>query len=296
MKAFASPRKVLLIILGVILLMAVILIAIVMVDKIRVENNHRPIFAKQVAVYDDGGTTEYNGLYYQIIRWKRISQNTDGQIGYEIGTECHSCFTMIDVSDGPTISLEFIIATDMSSDMIQSDLSSVCSTIEQDESNGQGVEYTASVRYTAIESEDFIGENEIDIKVKHCLQQIIPFEKYTLIEKQEYPERQQYQYTYTRRISGYDTSDYAYVLIDFNGEIAGYGAPNIGIFETKKVPKIVEDQIYRKLDQMVKDELGDIQYEIRRQILCVDGDEFFLQISIQPLSVGAEGQLFYVPV
>ena len=74
----------------------------------RADDSQPPLFAVAVTRYDDGGTTDYRGLLYQVVQWKQLAQNSDGQNGFLVGTEWHGPFSIININDGPAIPLKFV--------------------------------------------------------------------------------------------------------------------------------------------------------------------------------------------
>jgi len=68
------------VVLGVVILIALILFS---VDLSKVNNNEKPIFCKQTQTYDDGGSIEYIGFGYKVIKYVNLE---DDRIMYKIGT------------------------------------------------------------------------------------------------------------------------------------------------------------------------------------------------------------------
>lgn len=67
-------KKKLLILFGIIIIVILILsITFFIIDNIRVNNGELPIFAKKVAIANDGGTTEYMGLGYKVIDYNKLN-------------------------------------------------------------------------------------------------------------------------------------------------------------------------------------------------------------------------------
>lgn len=73
------------------------------VDSRLISKNLRPIFVLNKGMALDGGTTEFRGLGYQIIRWNRLV--TDG---IEYGYEIYKIPNYRSLSDGPTTNLKLI--------------------------------------------------------------------------------------------------------------------------------------------------------------------------------------------
>lgn len=74
---------------GIVLLaLAVLSVTFYQVDKARVEADKKPVFALIHSACNDGGTTFYYGLGYQIVHWNRIAEQ-DEMRGYLVGKEYH---------------------------------------------------------------------------------------------------------------------------------------------------------------------------------------------------------------
>lgn len=73
------------------------------IDSKLISNDIRPIFAIGQGMAKDGGTTEYRGLGYQIIRWNRLVNG-----GVEYGYEIYKAPNYRNLNDGPTTKLTFI--------------------------------------------------------------------------------------------------------------------------------------------------------------------------------------------
>ncbi|GFP76232.1 hypothetical protein [Clostridium fungisolvens] len=73
------------------------------VDSKLVSMDMRPIFAISKGVIKDGGTTEYRGLGYQVIRWNRYVAE-----GTEYGYEIYKAPNYRDLNDGPSKKLTII--------------------------------------------------------------------------------------------------------------------------------------------------------------------------------------------
>ncbi|GKU25075.1 hypothetical protein [Clostridium folliculivorans] len=73
------------------------------VDSKLVSMDMRPIFAISKGMAKDGGTTEYRGLGYQVIRWNRYVAE-----GTEYGFEIYKAPNYRDLNDGPSKKLTII--------------------------------------------------------------------------------------------------------------------------------------------------------------------------------------------
>jgi hypothetical protein len=73
------------------------------IDSKLVSMDIRPIFAISQGMAKDGGTTEYKGLGYQVIRWNRLVAD-----GTEYGFEIYKAPNYRDLNDGPTRKLTLL--------------------------------------------------------------------------------------------------------------------------------------------------------------------------------------------
>lgn len=73
------------------------------IDSTLANNNQAPIFSVPYAHMNDGGSTCYMGLGYQIIRWKVLVYPR----GYNIGVEKHFLMGIILDPQKPKISLTY---------------------------------------------------------------------------------------------------------------------------------------------------------------------------------------------
>lgn len=73
------------------------------IDSTLVEQDKRPIFVIEKARYKDGGTTEYRGLGYQVIKWNKLTNN-----GIEFGYEIYKAPSYRNINDGPTKKLRLV--------------------------------------------------------------------------------------------------------------------------------------------------------------------------------------------
>jgi len=68
-----------------------------------VNQDKRPIFVIEKGRYKDGGTTEYRGLGYQVIKWNKQTNN-----GIEFGYEIYKAPNFRNINDGPTKKLRVV--------------------------------------------------------------------------------------------------------------------------------------------------------------------------------------------
>ena len=77
------------------------------IDSFLVSKDIRPIFVVHKDTYKDGGTKEYMGLGYQVIRWHMFNDDNNGY-EYLFGYEIYKAPNYRDVGDGPTKKLKEI--------------------------------------------------------------------------------------------------------------------------------------------------------------------------------------------
>ena len=100
---FKKLSKTTIICLSVLLVLILFSIISFAVDSNRVDNGKKPILCIMKFGLNDGGTTVYYGLGYQIINWKRFSpDNPDKML---VGIEKHYMVGMVDPSYKPKIEL-----------------------------------------------------------------------------------------------------------------------------------------------------------------------------------------------
>ena len=68
-------------IINIVFTIIVILIMLIVVDIIAVSNNRGPYFAINTKTYNDGGTKEYTGLFYKVIKYNQEIGRKDMEIG-----------------------------------------------------------------------------------------------------------------------------------------------------------------------------------------------------------------------
>lgn len=90
------------------LVIAILLLILVsqityIIDKNRISDDEKPMFAIRSKVLKDGGSAEYIGLGYQVILWNKLSEKGDG-VG--IGSEINRLTKFRDLNDGPSVELE----------------------------------------------------------------------------------------------------------------------------------------------------------------------------------------------
>jgi len=82
------------------------------IDAKLVSMDKRPIFVRTIDIYKDGGTTVYQGINYQVIKWNKetVLVKADGKAehGIELGYEISKYPNYREVSDGPSKELKFI--------------------------------------------------------------------------------------------------------------------------------------------------------------------------------------------
>lgn len=74
------------------------------IDIARFYDEKTPLFIIKEEHINDGGTTVYYGVGYQLIAWKKIDSNTISNIHILVGKE-HHVFFYHDINKGPTVNL-----------------------------------------------------------------------------------------------------------------------------------------------------------------------------------------------
>lgn len=74
------------------------------VDMERFQSGKKPLFIIKEDHLNDGGTTVYYGIGYQLISWRQISDDNPGDF---VGKECHILFYR-DISDGPSAGVPLV--------------------------------------------------------------------------------------------------------------------------------------------------------------------------------------------
>lgn len=76
------------------------------IDCIRFQKDESPIFIIKKDVMNDGGTTIYYGVGYQLIDWKIIDGDETATLKYKVGKEIH-IFNFVDPLSGePEVTME----------------------------------------------------------------------------------------------------------------------------------------------------------------------------------------------
>lgn len=98
-------RKYIYLISAILIILIVIFAPVITykIDSTLVEQDKRPIFVLEKERYKDGGTTEYRGLGYQVIKW-----NKQTNMGIEFGYEIYKAPSYRNINDGPTKMLRVI--------------------------------------------------------------------------------------------------------------------------------------------------------------------------------------------
>lgn len=98
-------KKSMVFIISVTVLLLICFVLFGAVDIIRFRIGKAPVFIIKEEHLNDGGTTVYYGVGYQLIDWKKIDSNVISDIQYRVGREYH-IFSCYDVTEGPTVELK----------------------------------------------------------------------------------------------------------------------------------------------------------------------------------------------
>ena len=95
-------KKLIIILISIFLLLGFVVFSTYFVDLMRISAGKEPLFAICTTEMNDGGSKVYYGLGYQIIMWKRLTDEPDIlNVGYEI----HLLFQFVDPLNGPNVEL-----------------------------------------------------------------------------------------------------------------------------------------------------------------------------------------------
>lgn len=85
-------KKSLVFIISVAILLLICFILFGVVDIVRFRTGKEPVFIVKEEHLNDGGTTVYYGIGYQLIDWKKMDSTVITEIQYRVGRECHIFF------------------------------------------------------------------------------------------------------------------------------------------------------------------------------------------------------------
>lgn len=71
------------------------------IDMERFQDGKKPVFIIRQDNVEDGGTTVYYGVGYQLISWRMMGENREGIPGDSVGKECHILFYH-NMNEGPS--------------------------------------------------------------------------------------------------------------------------------------------------------------------------------------------------
>lgn len=110
----------------------------------------------------------------------------------------------------------------------------------------------------------------------------IDFENYTFLNESYTEDTGIYTFNYSRLIRGYQSSDFAFVTVDKNGNIKGYAAPNIGIFNSVTVPEINSALLESKISaELLKTYGSNLEsYDIINRILIYEEGRLGMVVSV----------------
>ncbi len=121
----------------IILVIILILVTIVIIDIYRVStSDKKPLFAIETKTHDDGGTKEYLGLFYKVIKYNQ----DDGKKSNEVG------FWTLNYDTTP----------------VKIDFNKVNKESELKELYNTYIEFTSPIKYLGIEDKSFVFEYEVE--------------------------------------------------------------------------------------------------------------------------------------
>lgn len=74
------------------------------IDIVRFQDGKEPVFIVKKDHLNDGGTTVYYGIGYQLIDWKKIDSTVISDVHNVVGREYHILFYHA-IEEGPTVEL-----------------------------------------------------------------------------------------------------------------------------------------------------------------------------------------------
>ena len=85
-------KKTLAVLIIIIFILFTISFVTYLIDSYRIDNNYKPIFIVHKDQLNDGGTTVYYGIGYQLITWKMLNPDMKSSMSgmyYLVGIEKH---------------------------------------------------------------------------------------------------------------------------------------------------------------------------------------------------------------
>jgi len=80
-------------------------------------------------------------------------------------------------------------------------------------------------------------------------------------------------FNYCRKIKDYNSADFAFVMISEHGDVIGYAAPNINIFDNVVIPEINDDKMIKDLEEKMKQKYKYSKYEINQKTLILNSEK-----------------------
>lgn len=96
-----------------------------------------------------------------------------------------------------------------------------------------------------------------------------------------------YDFTFTKKLNGFDTSDSFAVSITSKGDLQAFHAYDTGLFEQRDVPEIDKDELGKSIDEKLKEIYSKYEYtyEIEKQTLTLSPEEKTIVVSQIALDV-----------
>ena len=91
------------------MILIVVLVVLGFFDYNRFKEGKLPLFAVKKDVINDGGTTAYYGIGYQIVNWKIMDSEMKGEevfTRYLVGSEFHTLYFVDPLNDEPGVTLK----------------------------------------------------------------------------------------------------------------------------------------------------------------------------------------------
>ena len=119
-------------------------------------------------------------------------------------------------------------------------------------------------------SSEIKNEDELKTIAENFIENYIELNKYNFVSRTYADDTKVSTYNFNRLINGYNSADFAFVMLKDDGSIIGYAAPNIGIFDNIRVPEINENKAIQTLEEIMKLKYDYSQYKIETKRLVVN--------------------------
>ncbi|WP_052446873.1 hypothetical protein [Candidatus Soleaferrea massiliensis] len=104
-----KAKKCFIILIGLAIVLIIVSIVFYRIDLHRAVQGEKPLFTISSISLDDGGSTDYRGLGYQIIIWHQLADEQPADHAYTVyedGVESYYLIGFRNILDGPAIPLQ----------------------------------------------------------------------------------------------------------------------------------------------------------------------------------------------